>query len=147
MQSLVSLAQNPDNFEALPLADLAESLLDYLKAIHPHNAHLRNLCVLDGSPITQNTYGTASRETNNDLKSRAYKDRLSALQSKLLWPLAEAWQFLERHGLIAPEPMAALGFYFVTRAGMAIKDRADFDAATGQAGESAKDKKKIGRAS
>lgn len=135
MLTLQVAVQDPDNFQALPVEDVAEILLDHLRRTTPHSANLRNLCMTDGSPVSAATFGKASAEFDNQTKLRPFKDRLEQLRNKILWPLAEAWNFLERHGLIAQEPMTVEGFYFVTRAGLAIQNREDFDKAIGQAVE------------
>lgn len=90
MLRLEVLSQNLDDVEALPVEDLAASLLDYLRRITPHDAHLGRLCAADGSPIMVNTYGVASREFDNRIKSPELQRRLSQLRAKVVWPLAEA---------------------------------------------------------
>lgn len=138
---LESLGSSPERFAEFPLPDLAYLLLDYLKRHAPRNANLLNLCAQDGSIGVAATYGVASREFDNAIRSAQFKERLAALRNMVALPLAEAWGFLESGGFIAQEPFQASRFSFVTRTGLAIESWEDFNAAIGKGHEAGGKKK------
>jgi uncharacterized protein (TIGR02391 family) len=103
--SLVSLIPDPDDFLSLEPEELAGVVLVWLNSLTQYQTFSRHNIGLDN--------------TVAEYPQQYWKQLLRAIM--------EAWAWLEREGLIAPEP-ANDGWYFVTRRGKKITEVADFQA-------------------
>lgn len=105
---IFSIIPDPEALLALEPEELAGVVLEYLNSLpHSESGQL-------------NRYNFSLPHTVNEYP-RQYQDRISQA-------LMEAWVWLEREGLIAPEPGAKGEWVFITRRGEQIINASDLDA-------------------
>lgn len=105
--TLFSLIPDVDSLLALSPEELAETVLEVLNSLEKRDTGQLNL-----NNFTLESY------------HKEYpQDRMNEIQEAI----TEAWVWLEREGLIAPQPGVSRGFVFVTRRGQKLKGTVDFD--------------------
>ena len=96
--TMQELLADPDTLLELEPEELASFLLQYL---------------IDGDRSDLNRHNLV----NNLSRTVTQRTR------EVLEAVTEAWQWLAREGLIAPDPEQHADFVFITRRGMRLKDR------------------------